>query len=181
MAGLNRVTLIGNLGQDPEITHANNGMAIAKFSVATSDARPDANGVVKTEWHRVVAFGKTAEYVQNYIKKGATVCVEGRIQYGKYENKDGVTVYTTDIVCNNFVNLTKREGSADGQYNQQNNNQNYNQQNNYNQDNSYTQSNPYNQSYNQANSQNNQNYNQAPSAPAAFNVGSDLTDDDLPF
>jgi len=109
MSGLNRVTLVGNLGKDPEISHGASGIAIAKFSVATSDARPDQQGNVKTEWHRVVAFGKTAEFIQNYIKKGAMVCVEGRIEYGKYENKEGQTVYTTDIVCNNFVNLTKKD------------------------------------------------------------------------
>ena len=111
MAGLNSVTLIGNLGQDAEISNGASGIAIAKFSVATSDARPDQNGNTKTEWHRVVAFGKTAEYIQKYIKKGATVCVEGRIQYGKYDNREGQTIYTTDIVCNNLINLTKKENS----------------------------------------------------------------------
>ena len=109
MSGLNRVTLIGNLGQDPEITQSNGGMTIAKLSIATSDGIKDNDGNVKTEWHRVVAFSKTAEYIEKYVKKGSTVCVEGRIQYGKYENKDGVTVYTTDIMCSNLVNLTKRD------------------------------------------------------------------------
>lgn len=112
MSGLNKCTLIGNLGQDPQISASNAGMTIAKFSLATSDGRPDADGNTKTEWHRVVVFGKTAEYVQNYITKGSTVCIEGRIQYGKYDNKDGVTVYTTDIICNNLVNLTKREPNS---------------------------------------------------------------------
>ena len=165
MAGLNKVTLIGNLGQDPEVTHAQNGMAIAKFSVATSDARPDAQGNVKTEWHRVVAFAKTAEYMEKYIKKGATVCVEGRLQYGKYDNKDGVTVYTTDIICNNLINLTKREGGYqnEGQYQQQNN---------------YQQTGGYQQ---QAPQQQAAPAPQQQSAPASFNVESDLTDDDLPF
>lgn len=123
MSGLNKVTLIGNLGQDPEITHGSSGIAISKFSLATSDAKPDQAGNVKTEWHRIIVFGKTAEYVQNFIKKGATLCVEGRIQYGKYENKEGVTVYTTDIICNNLVNLTKRDNDQGG-YQQQETQQN---------------------------------------------------------
>ncbi len=112
MAGLNRVMLIGNLGQDPEISATANGMVIAKFSLATSDGRADTNGEIKTEWHRIVVFGKQAEYVQRYVAKGSTVCVEGRIQYGKYTNKDGVTVYTTDILCSNLINLTKRENNG---------------------------------------------------------------------
>lgn len=161
MAGLNKVTLIGNLGQDPEVTHATSGMAIAKFSLATSDARPDAQGNVKTEWHRIVAFAKTAEYIEKYIKKGATVCVEGRIQYGKYDNKDGITVYTTDILCNNLINLTKREGGGD-----------YNNNNQYNQSTGYSQA-PQQQAPQQQPPQQ--------AAPASFNVGSDLTDEDLPF
>jgi len=159
MAGLNRVTLIGNLGQDPEISHANSGLAIAKFSLATSDARPDQDGNVKTEWHRVVAFGKTAEYIENWIKKGATVCVEGRISYGKYENKEGQTVYTTDIICNNMINLTKRENSD------------Y-QNNNYQKSSGYSQ----NQSAPQS-----QAKPQVQVAPESFNVDTNLTDDDLPF
>ena len=160
MAGLNKVTLIGNLGQDPEITHANSGLAIAKFSLATSDARPDADGNVKTEWHRVVAFGKTAEYIENWIKKGATICVEGRIQYGKYENKEGQTVYTTDIICNNLINLTKREDNGGGN-------------NNYQKSNGYSQP-QQQQSAPQAQPQQ--------KAPESFNVdSSNLTDDDLPF
>lgn len=160
MSGLNKVTLIGNLGQDPEITAANNDLLIAKFSIATSDARPDAQGNVKTEWHRVVAFGKTAEYMQKYITKGATVCVEGRIQYGKYENKDGVTVYTTDIICNNLINLTKREGNNSG-----GNSGGY-------QNNSQPQQQQQSQSQFAAPQQ---------QAPQQFNVGADLTNDDLPY
>ena len=169
MAGLNKVTLIGNLGQDPDISHANNWLTIAKFSLATSDARPDQDGNVKTEWHRVVAFSKTAEYVEKYIKKGATICVEGRIQYGKYDNKDGITVYTTDIICNNLINLTKREGGYqnDGQ----------SQQNNYQQSGGYQQQAPAAAPQQQQRQQ----PVQQQQAPAAFNVESNLTDDDLPF
>jgi single-strand DNA-binding protein len=149
MAGLNKVTLIGNLGQDAQISASNNGMKIAKFSVATSDGKKDSDGNVKTEWHRVVAFGKTAEYIQNYITKGSTVCIEGRIQYGKYDNKDDVTVYTTDIICNNLVNLTKRESTNQSET-------------------------PHQQSTPQPEQQ------RAPKQQS-FNIGNDITDDDLPF
>jgi len=108
---MNRVILIGNIGQDPEITQSNAGKPIAKLSLATSDGMPDQQGNKKTEWHKIVAFGKTAEAIQNYTKKGSTICVEGSISYGKYENKEGVTVYTTDIICNRMTLLDKRENN----------------------------------------------------------------------
>lgn len=112
MAGLNKVILIGNLGKEPEITTSSSGMQIAKFSIATSDGMKDKqSGEVKTEWHRCIAFGKTAEIIGNYVKKGSTISIEGSISYGKYENKEGVTVYTTDILCNRVVLLDKREGN----------------------------------------------------------------------
>ena len=111
MAGLNRVILIGNLGKDPEIVNTNNGKTIAKFSLATSDGMKDQDGSVKTEWHRVVAFGKTAEVIEKYVKKGSQLSVEGSLSYGSYENKDGVTMYTTDIICRNIVFLGKNDNS----------------------------------------------------------------------
>jgi single-strand DNA-binding protein len=120
MAGLNKVILIGNLGQEPEITTAQSGNQIAKFSIATSDGMRDKQtNEVKTEWHRCVAFGKTAEIIGNYVKKGSTISIEGSIQYGKYDNKDGATVYTTDIICNRVVLLDKRENNQGQQGNQQ--------------------------------------------------------------
>lgn len=116
MAGLNKVILIGNLGKEPEITTSGSGMQIAKFSIATSDGMKDKqSGEVKTEWHRCIAFGKTAEIIGNYVKKGSTISIEGSISYGKYENKEGVTVYTTDILCNRVVLLDKREGNNNQQ------------------------------------------------------------------
>ncbi len=119
MAGLNKVILIGNVGQDPEVTQSASGMMIAKLSLATSDGMKDKNtGEVKTEWHRIVAFNKTAEIIEKYVKKGSTISIDGSIQYGKYDNKEGVTVYTTDILCNRLVLLDKREGN--GQQSQQN-------------------------------------------------------------
>ncbi len=115
MAGMNRVILIGNIGKEPEITHGNSGITIAKFSIATSDGAKDQNGAVKTQWHRVVAFGKTAEVIEKYVKKGSQLSVEGSLSYGSYENKDGVTMYTTDIICRNIVFLGGKNDNNQGQ------------------------------------------------------------------
>lgn len=97
--GINKVILVGNLGNDPEIKYAQSGMAIATLSVATTSVRKDKDGQQqeKTEWHRVKLFGKTAEVAAEYLKKGRQVYIEGRIEYGTYE-KDGVKHYTTDII-----------------------------------------------------------------------------------
>lgn len=120
MAGLNKVILIGNLGKEPEIIDTNGGMKIAKFSIATSDGMRDKQtNEVKTEWHRCIAFGKTAEIIEKYVKKGSTISVEGSISYGKYDNKDGVTVYTTDILCNRLVLLDKKDSGVNNNYQQQ--------------------------------------------------------------
>ena len=120
MAGMNKVILIGNLGQDPEISQSQAGKQITKFSIATSDGMKDQSGNIKTEWHRCIAFGKTAEIIGNYVKKGSTISIEGSISYGKYDNKDGVTVYTTDIICNRVVLLDKKDNNQGQQAPQQN-------------------------------------------------------------
>ncbi len=97
--GVNRVILLGNLGNDPDVKYTQGGMAIATLSVATTYARKDKDGNMqeKTEWHRVKLFGKTAEVAGEYLAKGRQVYIEGRIEYGSYE-KDGVKHYTTDII-----------------------------------------------------------------------------------
>jgi single-strand DNA-binding protein len=94
MASLNRVTIIGNLGGDPESRDTANS-TVCNFTVATSEK---VNGEDQTEWHRVVAWGKTAEACQKYLSKGASVYVDGKIQTRKWE-KDGVTRYSTEIVA----------------------------------------------------------------------------------
>lgn len=114
MAGMNRVILIGNVGQEPEITNTNNGKTIAKFSLATSDGMKDQSGNVKTEWHKVVCFGNTAEMVNKYVNKGDQLSIEGSISYGKYENKEGVTVYTTDIICNRVIFIGSKKHDNTG-------------------------------------------------------------------
>ena len=97
--GVNKVILLGNLGNDPDVKYTQGGMAIATLSLATTYSRKDKEGNFqeKTEWHRVKLFGKTAEVAGEYLKKGSQVYIEGRIEYGSYE-KDGVKHYTTDII-----------------------------------------------------------------------------------
>ncbi|HEX2595859.1 MAG TPA: single-stranded DNA-binding protein [Luteimonas sp.] len=97
--GINKVILVGNLGNDPETKYTQGGMAITTLSLATTSVRKDKDGqqIEKTEWHRVKLFGKVGEIAGEYLKKGRQVYIEGRIEYGSYE-KDGVKHYTTDII-----------------------------------------------------------------------------------
>ena len=110
--GINKVILVGNLGNDPDVKYTQGGMAIATLSVATTSSRKDRDGNFqeKTEWHRVTLFGKTAEVAGEYLKKGRQVYIEGRLEYGSYE-KDGVKHYTTDIIGDDMQML----GGGDGQ------------------------------------------------------------------
>jgi single-strand DNA-binding protein len=98
MSSLNKAIIIGNLGRDPESKTTGSGMTITNFSVATSDKH---KGEERTEWHRVVAFGKTAEICAQYLRKGSQVCVEGKIQTRDWEGKDGQKRYTTEIIAQN--------------------------------------------------------------------------------
>lgn len=120
MAGLNKVMLIGNLGRDPEIRYSQNGLAVVNFSIATSESWTDKNSgqkQEKTEWHRIVAFGKQAEILEKYLSKGSSVYIEGRLQTRNWE-KDGQTHYTTEIVTSNFQFLGGRPGGQGGEYQQ---------------------------------------------------------------
>lgn len=110
---VNDVTLIGNLGQDPEVKPYEGG-AITKFSLATSESFKNKEGekVSKTQWHRIVVFGKAGEIIGKYCKQGDRLYVRGSIEYGKYDNSEGVTVYTTDIKVRDFKFLTSK---GDGQ------------------------------------------------------------------
>jgi single-strand DNA-binding protein len=100
---------MGRIGKDIEVSYTTGGTAIGKFSLATSTKY---KGEEKTEWHRVVAWGKTAEIMAEYLSKGDPVLLEGEIRYGKYENKDGQTVYTTDINVNRFEFVPKAKSDA---------------------------------------------------------------------
>lgn len=99
MAGVNKAILIGNLGRDPELRYTQSGQAVVNFSLATTENWTDKNGerVEKTEWHRIVAWGKTGELCAQYLSKGRTVYIEGRIQTRDWEDKDGIKRQTTEI------------------------------------------------------------------------------------
>ncbi len=106
--GLNKVMLIGNLGNDPEIRHTNSGMAVATLSLATAESWKDRDSGEtrdKTEWHRVVFFGRVAEVAEQYLKKGSQIYIEGRLQTRKWQDRDGNDRYTTEIVGNDMQML----------------------------------------------------------------------------
>lgn len=116
MAGVNKAIIVGNLGGDPELRFTKSGTAACNFSVATSDDWVDKEGnkQERTEWHRIVAWGKTAELCGEYLKKGRQVYLEGRIQNREYE-KDGETKYVTEIVAQSVQFLgSKPQVSSSG-------------------------------------------------------------------
>ena len=112
MASVNKVILVGNLGRDPEIRYLPSGDPVANVTIATSSKYKNKTGemVEETEWHRVTFFGKLAEIVGQYLKKGRSVYIEGRIKTRKYTDKDGVEKYATDIIANEMQMLGSREG-----------------------------------------------------------------------
>ena len=114
MSSVNKVILIGNLGQDPDLKFSSTGTAICKLSIATSQKRKDQSGQYQdeTQWHRVTLFGKQAEVCGEYLAKGKKVYIEGRIQYDKYTDKDGVTKYTTDIIANDMRFMENKNDKA---------------------------------------------------------------------
>ena len=116
MASVNKVILIGNLGRDPETRYMPDGGAITNISVATTDVWKDKQGEKqeKTEWHRVAFFGKLAEIAGEYLKKGSQVYVEGRLQTRKWQDKEGVDKYTTEIVADRMQMLGSRQGMGGG-------------------------------------------------------------------
>lgn len=103
----NRVQLIGNLGQDPEITVLESGTKLAKFTVATNESFRNANGekVEDTQWHNVVAWGKIADIVESFLKKGKQVAIEGKLMHRTYETKEGEKRYFTEVKCNDLLML----------------------------------------------------------------------------
>lgn len=119
MASVNKVIIVGNLGRDPDVRYLPSGDAIANIAVATSYKSKDRNtGEQKelTEWHRIAFFGRLAEIVRDYLKKGSSVYVEGRLQTRKYTDKDGIEKYATDIIAENLQMLGGRNdgGQAGG-------------------------------------------------------------------
>ena len=109
MKGLNKVMLIGNVGADPEMRYTPTGLPVVRLSLATTKTWNDDSGEKKskTEWHRITAWRKTAEIVNEYVHKGSPLFVEGHLEYGQYE-KDGITHYTTNVVAENVILLSSR-------------------------------------------------------------------------
>jgi single-strand DNA-binding protein len=103
----NKVQLIGNLGNDPEIITLESGKKLAKFSIATNESYKNQQGerVTDTQWHNIVAWGKTAEIIETYVTKGKEVAVEGKLTTRAWDDKDGNKRYTTEVVCNELLLL----------------------------------------------------------------------------
>ena len=115
--GINKVILVGNLGQDPEIRYTADGRPIANFSIATSESWKDKNSGEKrekTEWHRVVVFGKLAEICGEYLSKGRQVYIEGKLQTRKWQGQDGQDKYTTEVVVDSFNGVMQMLGTREG-------------------------------------------------------------------
>lgn len=115
-AGINKVILIGNLGRDPELRYTQSGQPVTNFSLATSEqfSKKDGTRDERTEWHRIVAWGRTAELCAQYLSKGRTVYVEGRLQTREWENREGQKQRTTEIVAQNVQFLGGPRGSGAG-------------------------------------------------------------------
>lgn len=113
MAGVNKVILVGNLGKDPEVRHLEGGVAVAKFTLATSESYKDKSGqkVDQTEWHNVVVWRGLADVAEKYLKKGMTVYVEGKLRTRTWDDKDNHKHYTTEVVADTFTILSKKENN----------------------------------------------------------------------
>lgn len=118
MASLNKVMLIGNLGKDPEVRFTASGQAVASFSLATSEKFKSKNGEweERTEWHNITLWGKLAEIAGEYLTKGKTIFVEGRLQTRKWQDKSGNDRYTTDVVCDKMQMLSPKGERSGGEF-----------------------------------------------------------------
>ena len=115
MASVNKVTLLGNVGKDPETRFLASGQQVTSLSLATTSKRKDKNTgetVEDTQWHRVTFYERLAEIVQQYVKKGGPIYIEGRLKYGKYTDQSGVERYTTDIIATELQLLGGRDNNA---------------------------------------------------------------------
>jgi single-strand DNA-binding protein len=111
----NRVQLIGNLGQNPEVRLFDNGKTMARFSLATTDAYRDTAGkkITETQWHNLVAWGNLAKIVEKYLIKGSEVAVEGKLTHRTYDDKDGSKKYFTEVIMTDMVMLRKKDSSEE--------------------------------------------------------------------
>ncbi len=119
MGSLNKATLIGNLGKDPEVRATPSGAKVANFSIATTESYTGKDGqkVDKTEWHNIVMWRGLAEVAEKYLKKGSQVYVEGRLQTRSWDDKEGQKRYTTEIIADNMVMLGRPTGGGGGRDN----------------------------------------------------------------
>ncbi|GAA4394348.1 hypothetical protein GCM10023187_00040 [Nibrella viscosa] len=115
MRGLNKVTLIGNLGADPDYQQLEGNVGVAKFSLATTEAYKDKNGHVHhtTDWHSIVLWRSLAELTHKYLRKGSMVYVEGKLKNRQFEDKEGRTRYVTEIVADQIIMLDKKVGNTE--------------------------------------------------------------------
>lgn len=111
MSSMNRVTLVGRLGADPELHSTTTGTPVSNFRIATNESWKDPQGqtVTRTEWHRIVAWGRLAEVVSKHLATGSQVLIEGRLQTRKWEDKDGNTRYNTEIIAQNVRFLDRKQ------------------------------------------------------------------------
>tara|TARA_A200000159_G_C7126597_1_gene257065 strand:+ start:19 stop:612 length:594 start_codon:yes stop_codon:yes gene_type:complete len=191
--GINKVILVGNLGNDPEVRYMPNGNAVANLSLATSESWKDQQGQVqeRTEWHRLTMYRRLAEIAGEYLKKGSQIYVEGKLQTRKWQDQQGQDKYTTEIIVDQMQMLGGRGGEGGGGQRPQNNAQGGN-QGGYNQAPQGRNQGGYNQApqggnqggYNQAPQGGNQGgYNQAPAQPKTPPMAEPDFDfeDDIPF
>lgn len=122
MRGVNKVTLIGNLGRDPEMQTLEGGIAIAKFTLATTETFKDRNGHIstQTEWHTVVLWRGLADLAQKYLHKGSAVYIEGKLHTRNWEDKDNIRRSCTEIVGDNLILLDKRKDAEHGHHTEDN-------------------------------------------------------------
>lgn len=115
MAGINKVILVGNLGKDPEVRYLEGGTAVANFTIATSETFKDKNSgerKTSTEWHNIVVWRGLAEISEKYLKKGMQVYIEGKLRTRQWQDKDGQTRYTTEVVADNLQMLGKKDDNS---------------------------------------------------------------------
>lgn len=113
---VNKVILVGNVGKDPEVRHIDSGVAVANFSLATSESYTAKNGekVTTTEWHNIVMWRGLAEIAEKYVKKGKQLYIEGKLRTRSWDDKDGNKRYTTEVVADNMMLLGGRDGGSNG-------------------------------------------------------------------
>jgi single-strand DNA-binding protein len=177
--GVNKVILIGNLGQDPDTRYTPNGSAVVNLNLATDESYKDRQTgqmVPKTEWHRIVIFGKVAEVAGQYLRKGSKIYIEGKLQTRKWQGQDGQDRYTTEVVVDINGQMQMLDSRGDGQGNAGNSQQGGGQNAGYNNQQSHQQNAPQNGGYN--NPPQSGGYSQSQSGmPEPV----DDFDDDIPF